>query len=508
MFPERLNVDVLVIGAGFSGSLTALLLERIGLKAAVIERGRHPRFALGESATPLADLLLADLASRYNLPRLAALAEYGTWQQSYPELVCGLKRGFSYFHHRRGETWPAVAAASSQLMIAASDAAADADTHWLRSDFDHFLAREAVAAGTELIEQAEIAELAGGPPWRVAGNAAGRPFAVDARFLVDASGEGRVLQKWLNLADEPQQLRTRSRAIYAHFRDVRRWADVLSELGASTNGQPFPCDAAALHHVFDGGWMWVLRFNNGVTSAGWLLDADRFAHDAARSVDEEWAGRLAEFPAIENQFRGARPIAPPGGLRRTGRLQHRCPRAAGEGWVMLPTTAYTLDALHSTGNAHTLSGIERLIGVLEQHWQKPSMMAKLVDYNRIVQQEISHLDRLVHGAYRAMGQFELFAAFAMYYFIAAHNCEARRRDGRREEPLLWAGEPRYQVLLDEAYERLFSITEHGPATAAELRSFARQVADGLEPFNIAGLRFPDGESFSGGLSASASAKSS
>jgi FADH2 O2-dependent halogenase len=27
-------------------------------------------------------------------------------------------------------------------------------------------------------------------------------------------------------------------------------------------------DDAALHHVFDGGWVWVLRFNNGITSAG------------------------------------------------------------------------------------------------------------------------------------------------------------------------------------------------------------------------------------------------
>lgn len=498
VFPERLNVDVLVIGSGFGGSLTALLLERLGLKAALIERGRHPRFALGESATPLADLVLADLAARYDLPRLAPLAEYGTWQQSYPELVCGLKRGFSYFHHRRGQAWSADAAAN-QLLIAASEAAADADTHWLRSDFDHFLAGEAAKAGIALIEQAEITELAGGPPWRVVGQAAGKPFTIAARFIIDASGEGRALERWLNIDDEPERLRTRSRALYAHFRDVRRWADALSEIGSSIDEHPFPCDDAALHHVFDGGWMWVLRFNNGVTSAGWLLDTDRSPLAEGLSADEEWARQIAEFPAIEKQFRGAQAVAPPGGLRRTGRLQHRSRIAAGEGWAMLPATVYTLDALHSTGNAHTLSGIERLIGIIEQHWQKPSMVGQLAQYDRIVQQEISHLDRLVHGGYRAMGQFELFAAYAMFYFIGAHNCEARRRDGLREEPLLWAGEPRYQAVLGEAYERLLSITANGPATAAKLRSFARQVAAGLKPFNIAELRFPDGADFMGGL---------
>lgn len=159
---------------------------------------------------------------------------------------------------------------------------------------------------------------------------------------------------------------------------------------------------------------------------------------------------------------------------------------------MLPTSSYTLDALHSTGNAHTLSGIERLIAILERHWQKPSLTASLCEYDRILQQEISHLDRLVHGGYCAMRQFELFASFAMFYFIAAHNCEARRRDGRREEPLLWAGEQHYQAVLHEAYERLLAIAEQGPASAADLRSFSRQVATGLEPFNIAGLPFPDG----------------
>lgn len=494
-----MKIDVLVIGAGFGGSLTAMLLERIGFKAVLIERGRHPRFALGESATPLADLLLADLAARYELPRLAPLAEYGTWQQTYPELVCGLKRGFSYFHHRQGEPWPVGMAAANQLLIAASTAAADADTHWLRSQFDHFLVHEAMAAGVELIEQAEITELTGGPPWRVAGQAAGKPFTMDARFLIDATGEGRALAKWLGIDDEPHRLRTRSRAVYAHFRDVRRWSDVLDELGADDSGHSFPCDDAALHHVSDGGWMWVLRFNNGVTSAGWLLDATRFPRDAALLAEKEWACRLATFPAIEKQFREARAIAPAGGLRQTRRLQHRCRTVAGEGWAMLPATAYTLDALHSTGNAHTLSGIERLMGVLERHWRKPSMAAGLAEYDRTVQQEISHLDRLVHGGYCAMAQFELFAAFAMFYFIAAHNCEARRREGRREEPLLWAGEAPYQAVLDEAYERLLAITANGPAPANELRSFARQVAAGLEPFNIAGLRFADGEGFMGGL---------
>jgi FADH2 O2-dependent halogenase len=490
MSENSLNVDVVVIGAGFGGSLTALLLQRVGRKVAIVERGSHPRFALGESATPLADLVLGDLARRYDLPRIAPLAEYGTWQQTYPELVCGLKRGFSYFHHIVGEPWQPRADHANELLIAASEGPADADTHWLRSQFDEFIAREAQAAGVALLERAEIGEIVGGPPWRLSGTCAGKPFVVDASFIVDASGEGRVLAKKLAIADEPQRMRTCSRSIYGHFQGVLPWREVMRESGASLAHHPFPCDDAAVHQVFDGGWMWQLRFNNGVASAGWLINAERFPLQPTLPADDEWAEWLSRIPSIGSQFRDARLVDPPAGLRRTGRLQHRLALAADAGWAMLPTTVYTLDALHSTGNAHTLSAIERLVDLLEEHWSQADMPAQLAEYDRLLQEEITHIDRLVHGCYRAMGRFELFAPFTMFYFIAAHNCEARRREGKRMQAFLWATEPGFSAALAKMHERLIQITRDGSASPAELRSFAMDVARCLEPYNIAGLQFP------------------
>ncbi|HWB09587.1 MAG TPA: FAD-dependent oxidoreductase [Pirellulales bacterium] len=486
----HLQVDVAVIGAGFGGSLTALLLQRLGRTVAVVERGSHPRFALGESATPLADLVLGDLARRFDLPRIAPLAEYGTWQQTYPQLVCGLKRGFSYFHHLPGEPWQPQEGHANELLIAASEGPADADTHWLRSQFDQFVVGEARAAGVSLLERAEIGELVGGPPWRLSGTFGGETFVIDASFIVDASGEGRVLAKKLNIADEPQRMQTCSRSIYGHFRDIHPWCEIMQEVGASLAHHPFPCDDAAVHQVFDGGWMWQLRFNNGVTSAGWLLDAERFSLQSSLPAAEEWKQWLARIPSIGSQFRDARLIDPPEGLRRTPRLQHRLVRSAGPGWAILPTTVYTLDALHSTGNAHTLAGIERLIDLIEEHWLRGDMTSQLAEYNRVLQAEITHIDTLVHGCYRAMGQFELFAPFTMFYFIAAHNCEARRREGRRKQAFLWAAEPGFCVALAEMHERLVQITRAGPASPADVRSFALDVARHLDPYNVAGLKFP------------------
>ena len=69
------RAEIAVIGSGFAGSLMARVLAVLGYDVVLLERGTHPRFAIGESSTPLANLSLERLARRYDLPdcyRLAA----------------------------------------------------------------------------------------------------------------------------------------------------------------------------------------------------------------------------------------------------------------------------------------------------------------------------------------------------------------------------------------------------------------------------------------------------
>src|SRR5712692_8636542 len=94
--------DVAIVGSGFAGSLLALVARKLGRSVVLLERGTHPRFAIGESSSPLANLLLEEIADRYDLPRVRPLAKWGSWQRTYPEIGCGLKRGFSFFAHAEG----------------------------------------------------------------------------------------------------------------------------------------------------------------------------------------------------------------------------------------------------------------------------------------------------------------------------------------------------------------------------------------------------------------------
>src|SRR5688572_12581718 len=95
--------DLVITGSGFAGSLMAMIAQKLGYSVLLLEKGSHPRFVIGESSTPLTNLLLETIAKDYDLPRIAALAKWGTWQKSHPEIACGLKRGFSFFHHSIGQ---------------------------------------------------------------------------------------------------------------------------------------------------------------------------------------------------------------------------------------------------------------------------------------------------------------------------------------------------------------------------------------------------------------------
>jgi len=154
------DFDVAVIGSGFAGSLMAMIAKRLGRSVILLERGKHPRFAIGESSTPLANLLLEELSSQYDLKRLLPLTRWGSWQRAYPNIACGLKRGFTFFHHRFGEPFSNNPGRGDQLLVAASPRDEIADMHWYRPDFDHFLVDEARALGVEYVDEAGLSSVA------------------------------------------------------------------------------------------------------------------------------------------------------------------------------------------------------------------------------------------------------------------------------------------------------------------------------------------------------------
>src|SRR5690625_3592817 len=119
--PENVVADIVVVGTGFAGSILAMALQQTGYRVVMLEKSQHPRFTIGESSTPIADMILRDLASEFNLPVLAKLSRYGTWQKHFPHLLCGIKRGFSYYLHQPEQPYQGDSNHSQELLVAARD---------------------------------------------------------------------------------------------------------------------------------------------------------------------------------------------------------------------------------------------------------------------------------------------------------------------------------------------------------------------------------------------------
>jgi FADH2 O2-dependent halogenase len=484
---QMLEVDVAIIGGGFGGSLLALVLRRADIRVALIDKGRHPRFAIGESSTPIANLVLRDLCREYELPRVAPLAKYGTWQAAHPHLVSGIKRGFSYFHHEAGQPFEADADHSTELLVAASSSDQHSDTHWLRQDVDGFLFEEARASGAICFEECEVGEIA--PVGHVFdvplthGHVGSVPHAVRTRFVVDASGEGAFLAKQLKIENRTHDLHTNSRAVFAHFADVTRWKRCLETRGFDTAEHPFDCDHAALHHVFEDGWMWQLRFNDETVSAGFVQDLNH-AERPKLSASEEWDSWLRRYPSVGEQFANAKIVRPEVGLRSTGRLQRKLARAAGAWWAMLPNTAGFIDALHSSGIAHTLCGIERLARILIRSLGRDDLESRLREYERCVLGEVELIDLLVSGCFAALDEFRRFAAATMLYFAAATSYERARCAcvGEFQPGFLLANDPTWLAVVRRMCGRLREVDDVG--------QFEHELAAAIRPFNVVGLCDP------------------
>jgi FADH2 O2-dependent halogenase len=452
--------DLAVIGAGFGGSLMAMIAHQLGLSVVLLERGRHPRVTIGESTTPLSNLLLERLSVTYDLPRVAPLTKWGSWQRTYPEIACGLKRGFSFFHE------------DGQLLVAASPHDEIADTHWYRADVDHFLVQEAQRLGVEYHDDTRIESLDFAEDGAtLVGRTGDAGFRFHAGFLIDATGPRGFLHRSLHLGESALPGLPATESLYCHFTGVGH-----TEAGGDA---PYPVDDAAVHHVFEGGWVWVLRFNNGVTSAG-IAATQRVARELALGEGAlAWQRLLERLPALKSQFKHAVACQP---FRYMPTLSFRSQTIVGRRWAMLPSAAGFVDPLLSTGFVLTLMGIERLARIL----RSGDFTGELQSYAQQTEGELLAACELIGGLYATMENFSAFTAVSLLYFAAVSFSESALRLGKPElaRGFLLNEHPEFGPAARALLKRGYKLDG-----AADTLAFTEEVVRLIEPFNLA--RFGD-----------------
>lgn len=483
------KVDVAIIGAGFAGSILAAALAKAGLRVALIDSTQHPRFAIGESSTPLADMILRRLARNYQLPYLEALSTWSSWQNQFPELACGRKRGFSYYQHQRNQAFSEQSLGQSSLLVAASANNDVADTHWYREEVDQFLFGQAVNLGAMDLLGHEIVQIDRDKSgsFTLRSTCQTGEATLHSDWIVDASGASSVSARLLDTTDLTHTVRTQTRTTYGHYRAVGSWSQKLNELGHNNGLNPFDSDDAAQHHLIENGWLWMLRFNNGITSVGrteWIgpepLHKARRGNMPDITKPQSLPNDFHDYPSLAELMAPASLTAPPEGVRSTGRLQRLVAPLLSQRHLMLPTAAMTLDPLHSTGIAHALAGVDRMLDLIMLKKNGTEQRQAVQQYETSFFRETKLLDELVSTAYLVIEDFERFTAACMIYFAGAIRCEERYQQGQNPTHLWNADDTEFVQFAEQA---CFALRQPN-------NDYQAMIPEGLAPWNTAGLMDP------------------
>ncbi|MBE9170024.1 hypothetical protein IQ238_21715 [Pleurocapsales cyanobacterium LEGE 06147] len=177
-----------------------------------------------------------------------------------------------------------------------------------------------------------------------------------------------------------------------------------------------------LHHVFDGGWMWVIPFNNHqrstnpICSVGVNFDSRRFPKTNL-SAEKEFQNFLTKFPDIAIQFEDAKPIR---NWVSTGRLQYSSSSCRGERFFLLPHAAGFVDALYSFGLVNTCTIIVPLAArIMKAIGSNNYTKEHFADLENLQQKLFDYNDNLVNCSYIAFSDYNLWDAWRRIWILGS-----------------------------------------------------------------------------------------
>jgi len=407
--------DVAVIGSGIAGSALAAILARHGLKVVVFEAKSHPRFAIGESLILETSETFRAMAELYDVPELAFFSAENYF--SHIGTSHGVKRHFTFLYHpdERGDR---TADPSKVLQAVIPKQPHGHELHLYRQDTDYFLMTVAVRYGAVVLQNMPVGEVtftAGGALVKTPG---GRCF--EAAYVVDAGGFRSVLADAFDLRHTA--LQTHSRAIFTHMIEVPCYHQVRASQGHY--GVPFRFSEGTLHHLFEGGWLWVIPFNNHarstnpLCSVGLMLDPRVHPPDSSLEADEEFHAFIHRFPGLPRQFEGARAVRT---WTRTERIQYGARRIVGDRFCLLGHAAGFIDPLFSKGLYASLYSVSVLADLLlTARASGDYSAAAFQPLEQTTQAFIEQNDRLIANAYRSFSNYKLWAPYSVLWLLGAH----------------------------------------------------------------------------------------
>jgi len=309
--------DVIVIGAGPSGSVAAAYLNKMKDSVLVLEKETFPRFVIGESLLPhcMNHLEEADL--------LEAVKKVGFQIKTGASFYKGNTRcDFSFSEqHTKGWEW------TWQVQ---------------REQFDQTLVNEIQKKGVEVQFNATVKNVIFNTDFQQVEyeNKNGQLITAKAKFVIDASGYGRVLPKLLNL-NEPSDLKARG-AVFTHLVDINRTEKAGNNI---------------FIHAFNNNeaWLWAIPFSDGHTSVG-VVGNEELINEFSLNNGEKFKTFIANFEDLKERFKEVSLIFEP---RTIFGYSIGVKQMYGDGYVLCGNSTEFLDPVFSSGvTLATFSGLQ------------------------------------------------------------------------------------------------------------------------------------------------------
>ena len=302
------SYDALVVGGGPAGSTVATLLAQHGLRVAIFERERFPRFHIGESLLPANVPIFERLGCHDALRRAGFLVKPGA---SFCDEYEG--RGTNSFTFQPNAFQPAFA------------------YNVVRASFDDILLQHAARAGCVVHRQHTVRQprIESDKVVVQVSTPQGTQQTVRASVLVDASGRSALLGSTLGQREPLPDLG--KVALFAHFQGAQR--------------DPMIPDGNIRIYLVRDGWIWWIPFADGTDSVGCVLHA-QVVKERGGSVEALFDEVLATSPRLTQGLAPARRLTP---VHTAANFSYRIVPMVGDRYLAVGDATGFVDPIFSAG---------------------------------------------------------------------------------------------------------------------------------------------------------------
>lgn len=375
------HTDVLIIGAGPSGSSAAALLRKKGYDVVILERQHFPRFSIGESLLPQCMVFLEE-AGLLDTVR-EHVDEFAFQYKNGASFLRGKQRSFYDFREKfsagPGTTWQV-----------------------RRAPFDQLLANQAQSYGADIRYGHEViaVDVEVEQPVLTVRDEAENVYQIQGKFLLDASGFGRILPKFLDL-ESPSDFPVR-RAVFTHIED-----GILDD-------PEFDREKILItvHEKDHRAWYWLIPFADGRSSFGVVAEQSFFDHygytgtDTPEALESLFKTILQDDPALSHLLRRAQFDTP---VRTLVGYSANVKHLAQKNYALLGNAGEFLDPVFSSGVTIALKSSSLAVPLVERTLQGQAV-DWLAEYEKPLRQGIQVFRAYVESWYSGEFQEVVFSS--------------------------------------------------------------------------------------------------